>query len=236
MPTVLDSKISTSDVDHYKIVSQPNGYFLGHKFEDLSNQSASLSKKGEQAHGFKRIVYSTQGSYPIPEFSNEYKHNTTQLRGMTATQVEDYLNSGVDTVAILGDFYPNEGEDILINIDGQHIVKSDLTGYYIQMYDLDFANLLSQIIFDKATGNITMSGATTQEFTMQIGDNTKLILKDGDITLVADTVNLNLTDLHVSGTLTVEGITTLNDATTINSTLDTTGRTKLHGTRADTGA
>lgn len=230
MPTVMMSALASEVVNHYEIDSMWNGYFLGHKFVDLTEQTESLSFKGEQSHGMKRIIYASGSADDIPQFGNGYKDGT-QMRGMTATEIETYLDNGLSTFgADVGTFYPEQGTDVLVNVDGLHIVKSSPEGYSISMYDADFTNLMTRIEIDTTTGNVAVSGTTAQQITLQIGTNTQLIITDGDVTVLTDQMNFNITDLHVSGTLTVEGITTLNDATTINSTLNTTGRAQLEGT------
>jgi hypothetical protein len=54
--------------------------------------------------------------------------------------------------------------------------------------------------------------------------------KDGLLTITADQLQFNITDLIVNGNLTVKELTTLEKATEILTTLAVTGRATLEGT------
>ena len=235
--------------DDYAINDKYNGYLNMVKMKDVIKEvtADSIVTETTQAHGFKRIIFTTSGTHDITRFKNIYTEGDgIDLRTMTLSEFDTLMQSGVDKGGVynfVGNFDPVEGEDIVVNIHGQHIIRSNPSRYAIEQYDTDFASLVSEISVDKATGNIVASGSVGTQVIFKVGDATQIIIEDGIITLVSAQVNLNLTDLFVSGTLTVDGISTLNaklnvtsggsdisGAVDITGTLDSSGKAQLEGT------
>jgi len=237
----------------YDVKDKYNGYLRLIKMVDVINSvpADSIVTESVQSHGQKRIIFTTSGTHDLQRFRNRYAEGSgINLRDMNLAQFDTFMQSGVDKGGVytgVGTFDPNEGEDIVVNIHGQHIVRSNPDMYSIEMYDTDFATLLTHVQVQTATGDLIVSGTGggTQKIELMIGESTRFIIEDGKITLSGTTLEFALTDLHVLGNLWVTNATTLSGTTlgkgTVtaeglveSATLTTSGNANLHGGRVNT--
>ena len=238
--SVESTPIST--FTEYDVHERYDGYLKLVKMVDVINAVAgdSLATESRQAHGFKKIIYTTSGTHDITRWANLKSYGSgVDLHSMIGSELDTVLQSGVDKGGVytaVGTFDPNEGEDIVVNIHGQHILRSSADGYAIEMYDTDFANLLTKFNVDTLTGDVIVSGVAggTQKIELMIGESTRLVIEDGKITLSGTTLEFALTDLHVLGNLWVTNNTVLSGTQDVEGhtsllTLETSGLADLEG-------
>jgi len=240
----MSSPVTTID-DWYK-ESNKSGYFLLRKEADVLNaETASL--EGKQGHGFKKIVFASGSAHKVIKWSNSYKTYEQGLLNAVATYPDliTLLNSGVNNSSVytlgVGNFLPEDGEDILVNIDGLHVIRSNALGYNMEIYNADFQALLTQVSLTTATGDLMVSGAVGQNINLMIGESTQIHIVDGQITLSGAIINVAIADLYVGGNLVVSGTTNAKgtltaDGLTETATLTSSANANLHGGRVDTGA
>ena len=243
--SVESTPIST--FTEYDVHERYDGYLKLVKMVDVINAVAgdSIATESRQAHGFKRIVYTTSGTHDITRWANLKSYGSgVDLHSMIGSELDTVLQSGVDKGgdygAFGGTFDPVEGEDILVNIQGQHILRSNPDGYAIEMYNTDFATLLTKISVEAVgTGtysNVIVSGVAVagSKIELQIGESTRFIIEDGKITLSGSVLEFALTDLHVLGNLWVTNATVLSGTQDVEGhtsllTLETSGLADLEG-------
>lgn len=249
MSTDADPQTVTT-FNEYDIYDRYNGYLKLVKMIDVISTvpADSIVTESKQAHGFKRIIYTTSGSHDITRFMNAHSFGSgVDLRVLTQTEFDTIMQSGVDKdgdyALGVGTFDANEGEDILINIHGQHIIRSSPDGYAIEMYDTDFATLLTKISVEAVgTGtysNVIVSGVGggAGKIELMIGEDTRFIIEDGKITLSGTTLEFALTDLHVLGNLWVTNATVLSGTQDVEGhttllTVESSGKAQLEGAGA----
>ncbi len=241
----MSQTVTTID-DWYK-ESNKSGYFLLRKEADVMNdETASL--EGKQGHGFKKVVFASGSTHKVIKWSNAYRtYEQGELKGVASfTDLLTALTSGVNNSSVytlgIGDsFLPEDGEDILVNIDGLHVIRSNPLGYSMEIYDADFTNLLTQVSLTTATGDLIVSGAVGQNINLKIGENTQIHIVDGKITLSGAEINISIADLYIGGNLVVSGTTNTigqltNNAKIQTTTIESSGNASLHAGRVDTGA
>lgn len=252
-----------STFDKYEVDEKYNGYLRLVKMKDVINSGSGTSIVTEtvQTHGLKRIIFSSSGSHDIMRFKNMNTYGDgIDLTSMDYTEFDTVMTSGISkggTYSGVGTFDPEEGEDILVNIEGHHIIRSNPSGYTIEMYDSGFTKLVSQININN-DGNMSMSGidSNSKETMVFVDINSGVTVKtidssdkeysviinksSGTVTLKSDTHSLVLSGdgtLTITATtlqfnisdLIVSGNLQVQQDTQLN-TLSTSGKAQLEGT------
>ena len=102
-------------------------------------------------------------------------------------------------------FIPRTPEDdgtwTLINVPGQHMIKSTPTDLRLQMYTADFAAFQSEILLDQ-NGDIILTAGTTD---ITVTKNGAIVLDDGTRSITLGTSNVVISDGTLS--ITMDGTT-----------------------------
>lgn len=231
------------------------------KMDDLGSDSAHYSNT--MSNGMRIIVFPLSGStFEQVRINDEtFSGTVVFFDDPIHFDDEDYLtfssglSSGYENT--MGSGVADLGEFKIINLNGNTMFSMVASGIIFDIYDntlqSGIANLTlssgSFILSINDQSNLSLSFDATSGIISLNNDNYNLTIdKNGNMNINVPTVNFISNDILLSGNITIsgtatikgdttiEGATTIQGATTINNTLDTTGRTKLHGTRIDTGA
>lgn len=175
--------------------------------------------RAEQGTGFRRFVYSTDSvKSPLMEYESVDINSVSKV---DIKDIETIIDAGVDAAVTGTDgllvaeqtLLPQDGQDILINFPGWHVVRSDDTGYTIEIFDgAGLANLVSYIAFEKTSGNVELGAGTTtitmtKDGIITIAGAAGLTI-DGDITTTGSGGLIIAGNVDIEGTLNVLGVTT----------------------------
>jgi len=223
------TKLLTSDVGYIDYVK------AAHPGETTATDKYAY--RAEQGTGFRRIVWDAGNTNIAYRSTNAAPSATDPIISVPKVELKDIetvadahiANQITGTAAFATPektLLPLDGEDVLINIPGWHVVRSDELGYTIEMYDAaTLTTLISSIAIESSTGTVQVAS----------GNSNITMLKDGTITIDTSVSNSNIVlnagtgdvtmavgDLNITGGLIVSG------ATDLNSTLNVSGVT-THG-------
>jgi phage baseplate assembly protein gpV len=172
--------MSLSSYDSYRYEFNEAGFFLLQKLESLLG--TAVAKEGAIGHGFSKIVFTSSGSATIYRADDVLNQNSVHLTTQEFTDVITSIETAMGTAGDLSTFLPADGEEVVVNLEGLHIVRSSPTEYSITMYtDTTWAVVKMQIILDKTNDRIRIShGSNILEL-----NGTELNLA-GDFTIVGD--------------------------------------------------
>ena len=147
-----------TQAERINLITTDSGYvnYLKSTHPSINNNETFL---GEQGTGFRRIIYGADDL-------TTHATTLTDSGRVDVQDIETVLNAaiGTDLGAATGitTFLPISGEDITVNIPGQHIIRSESTGLSIEMYsDATLATLTTSIDIPKSSGDIIMTAGTT---------------------------------------------------------------------------
>lgn len=137
-----------------------------------------FTAKAEQGNAFRRFIYAqgAQTDSSTPTLDQD------DIDAVTIEDIEtvlDYaIGEDVKATGITGFFLPQAaGEDITVNIPGQHIIRSNSDGFKIEQYsDSDLTTLTATIVVDK----------TNQDIVLTTGTRSITMDQDGNIVLAVD--------------------------------------------------
>lgn len=191
--------------------------------------------RAEQGTGFRRFIFS-QGNLTSSASATGLKDREVEIE-----DIETVLNTAINnaTSSDFTTFLPADGEDITINIPGEHVIRSSSTSWAIEHYGDGFGSLPSSIIsLDIASGDIDMVAGTTDieikkdgNIIMTAGTTSVTINTDGAVAIDAGSNNMSLTadTLAITGKLTVSGTTTLSGDLTVDANSDLNGNLNVSG-------
>lgn len=154
----------------------------------------------EQGNAFRRFIYAqgAQTSSSSPTLTQD------NIDAVQIDDIETVLDAAIATdveAAGITTFLPVAGEDITVNIPGQHIIRSNAAGFILEMYsDATLLTLTTSIDVDKTSGNIILTAGTT---TITVTKDDDIILTDSANTITMDkgVPSITITNGGVTATL-----------------------------------
>ncbi len=180
-----------AQAERINLLTTDSGYvnYLKANHPSINNNLAYVT---EQGSSFRRFIWA----------ANTQTTHATVLNDNDAVNVQDmetvldnavttalHANSGVEEFVPTG-----AGEDIIINIPGQHVISSTDAGWYIEMFsDATLETSVSSIAIEKATGDVEITAGS------------QIIKMDRDASItIANGVNRTITmTTGTSGTVNV---------------------------------
>jgi hypothetical protein len=185
--------------------------------------------KSSQMSGRRTIIWNSANANFLKE-STTLTDNTRVDIEDVETVIDSAVSAGISALTD-GNFLPADGEDITVNVAGQHVVRSDSTQYKIEMYsDATLSTLTSYILVDKSTGDITLNSNNKNIVLENTGN---ISISDATFTVLFDNTNNKLTLGDGTRVISIDNASTV-DITDGNKniTIDGTGITLDDGTRS----
>jgi hypothetical protein len=160
-----------------------------------------VAVRSEQGNAFRRIIYG-QGN------QTDSSATLTDAGMVKIVDIETVLDAamGTDLHSATGvtTFLPavaDAGEDLLVNIPGQHIIRSEPAGLSLEMYTgATLSSLTTSIDMPKSSGNIILTAGSA---IITITKDGAISIDDGSYSITVGTSSIVATDGSVS--LTISG-------------------------------
>lgn len=143
--------------------------------------------RSEQGSGFRRFVFA-QGNLTSSASATNLDDRKPEIE-----DIETVLDSAIDTATSsdFTSFTPADGEDVTINIPGQHVLTSSSTGWKIELFGDGFGSAATaDIVIDKATGDVTIDSGNHQ---INMDNDGDLTLTDGTRTITMNGSTVDIT-------------------------------------------
>lgn len=163
-----------TQAERINLITTDSGYvnYLKANHPSLNNNLAYVT---EQGSSFRRFIWAanTQTTH-VTDTIDVDKTGRVDVKDME-TVLDSAVTTALHANSGVGEFVPTgAGEDIIVNIPGQHVISSTDAGWYIEMFsDATLQTSVSSIAIEKATGDVEIT-AGDQVFTMD---------RDANITL-----------------------------------------------------
>lgn len=146
------TKLITSDVGYIDYIK------TAHSDETTTARYAYQSK---QSTGFRHFIFDA-GNINMKYEST----GTPTVSTVTIEDLETVVDVGIEDQipnAVLDGqhFIPDDGDWIIVNVPGQHIIRSTSSGLRLQMYTADFTAFQSEILLDKNGDIVITAGDRT---------------------------------------------------------------------------